>query len=134
MAVLLSEHARIFGLQVKTVSKMRNREFPVGYHFHSDRAFMEDVILGRIETPFVFHMNWNNDKETKRKFNQQLGDWFVDGACTTSGAETTLVQFVASSKSSCCVREPVVVCHFRDKPSKIPCEVSPLIEEDTSFW
>ena len=130
MAVLLSEHASLFGLQVQTMSEVRSREFPVGYHFHKDRAYMKDMILGNIEKPYVFHMNWNDHKETKRKFNQQLGDWFVDDSCIAS----TLVESVASSNSNCCVREPIIVCHFRDKPSKIPCESSPLIEDVTSFW
>jgi hypothetical protein len=82
---------------------------------------MKDVIHG-IEKPYMMHMNWNNDKETKRKFNQQLGDWYVRNNCT--------------SNRECCVAndKPEIVCHFRDKPSKIPCPDSPLIEDPTSFW
>ena len=97
---------------------------------------MKDMIRGQIEKPYAFHMNWNNDKDTKRKFNQQLGDWYVDddGSCGAANSGDQLVQSVALSAHQCCVVEPVIVCHFRDKPSKIPCENSPLIEDDTSFW
>lgn len=103
----------------------------VGYHFHRDRPFMKDMIQGKIH-PYVFHMNWNSDKETKRKFNEQLGDWFVKDSCTDQTVDE--LTRLSSSGDCCVTTEPVVVCHFRDKPSKIRCDDSPLIEDKTSFW
>ena len=32
----------------------------------------------------------------------------------------------------CCSPEPLITCHFRDKPSKIPCPDSPAI--DSKFY
>ena len=35
----------------------------------------------------------------------------------------------------CCSAKPIVKCHYRDKPSIIPCTDSPLIDRDgISFW
>lgn len=80
---------------------------------------MKKLIGGAIK-PYAFHMNWNNSKETKKKFNQQLGDWHLLPDC--------------QSDFSCCAVEPEVVCHFRDKPSRVRCDSSPFIEDETSFW
>lgn len=126
IATLLSEHASLFGLKVKTLYDQSN-DFPVGYHFHRDRTYMKDLIQGKRQ-PYVFHMNWNNDKATKRRFNEQLGDWHILSQCTTGETGGT------SLSADCCVEHPTPVCHFRDKPSKIPCPESPLLEDDTSFW
>jgi hypothetical protein len=93
---------------------------------------MKDLIHGKLH-PYVFHMNWNSDKETKRKFNEQLGDWFVKDECTGKPVDE-LTRSSQSDRGACCVAKPVVVCHFRDKPSKIRCDESPLIEDKTSFW
>lgn len=104
----------------------------VGYQFNRDRAYMKDLIEGKIK-PYAFHMNWNSDKATKIKFNQQLGDWFVKESCLgTRDSIDELTQAV--SDDYCCTDNPVVVCHYRDKPSKIPCPESPMIESKTSFW
>lgn len=80
---------------------------------------MKKLIDGSVQ-PYAFHMNWNNDKTTKREFNQQLGDWYV--------ADTT--SLVLES----CRTESQIKCHYRDKPSKIRCDDSPLIEGTRSFW
>ena len=96
------------------------RFITVGFHFNNDRAFMKAVINGTVR-PYAFHMNWNNAKETKVKFNQQLGDWHVLPDCVGLGL-------------NCCAAEPKVVCHFRDKPSKTRCDSSPFIEDNSSFW
>ena len=35
----------------------------------------------------------------------------------------------------CCLAEPNVVCHYRDKPSKIPCtDKDPIDKGKPSFW
>ena len=35
----------------------------------------------------------------------------------------------------CCLAEPIIKCHFKDKPSKIPCRDYPAIDKGgKSFW
>jgi hypothetical protein len=110
---LLSEHASLYGLRTKT---LRMDDFPGGFHFHHNREFMRDVI-SQTRTPPMFHMSWTDDKPHKIKFLQQMGWWFV------------------SSDGGRCLAEPVVSCHYRDKPSVRPCSDSPALDKNgKSFW
>lgn len=49
---------------------------------------------------------------------------------TTEGSDRNFI----FGSSTCCVANPIIVCHFRDKPSVIPCPDSPMIEDNVSFW
>lgn len=93
---------------------------------------MKDIISGKIQ-PYLFHMNWNSDKDTKQKFDEQLGDWCVKDSCAGKTVHE-LSRAVLSDHGACCVLKPKVVCHYRDKPSKTQCDMSPFIEDKMSFW
>jgi hypothetical protein len=81
---------------------------------------MKDVLQGRIK-PFIFHMSWTENKQNKRLFFEQMGEWFTDASSCTG--------------LNCCLEEPRVTCHYRDKPSIIPCRDSPPIHKGRpSFW
>jgi len=97
----------------------------VGYHFHKDESFMKEMMLDRVK-PYLFHMNWNTDVTTKKKFSQQIGAWYIsdDSKC-----------FRSSILEDCCMSEPIPLCYYRDKPSKMAsCRDYPAIESDKSFW
>ncbi len=140
LVALLTEHASMYGLRVKIFARTEN-EFPGGHAFHRRKELMKDIIAG-IEKPYIFHMSWTHSKENKIKFFQQLGEWYVHGQCVQqpvaaiAGADAD--QVLRGDKTlldTCCVREPVVVCHYRDKPSKIPCKEFPPIDNGKpSFW
>ncbi|KAI2494917.1 nucleotide-diphospho-sugar transferase [Fragilaria crotonensis] len=72
---LLNEHASYRGLRVKVFSRDTDT-FPGGFHYHRDKAYMKKVIAKTI-SPYIFHMSWTESKEDKRKFFQQMGDWYV---------------------------------------------------------
>lgn len=70
--------------------------------------------------PYIFHMNWNTNTDTKQKFLEQMGAWRVREGCV--------------SGSGCCVQAKPV-CHYRDKPSKLKtCARYPAIDNGASFW
>jgi hypothetical protein len=109
---------------------------------------MKDMMQGKV-TPFIMHMNYNDNKETKRKFNEQIGNWFVQESCIDDDgrfiilAQNTTTTTDTSNKSpnnkhqhhhSCCISHPKPKCHYRDKPSKIPCRDFPQVEGGESFW
>jgi hypothetical protein len=88
-------------------------------------------------------MSWTENKTNKKKFFQQLGEWYLNDRCVgkeareISGAES---EEKGKSKygilsNHCCSAEPIITCHYRDKPSKIPCPNSPSIDNHgVSFW
>lgn len=138
LSMVLSEYVSHYGLRVKVLTEesynlpgtyrcdvMLLRMFrvstlcaTVGYHFHQDKAFMKDVLLGQIQ-PYLLHMNWNLDRQTKQQFMEQLGVWYVKPNC----------------QKDCCRTQPEPVCYYRDKPSKLPtCFRFPALERDESFW
>jgi hypothetical protein len=110
---------------------------------------MKAMMQGKI-TPFIMHMNYNDNKETKRKFNEQIGNWFVQDSCIDEDgrflilAQNTTTATTDTSNASpnveheqhpsCCVAHPKPKCHYRDKPSKIPCRGFPRVEGGESFW
>lgn len=125
MNMVLSDVANQYGLYIKVLRKESN-EFPVGYQFHKDREYMQNMMQGKL-TPKAFHMNWNNDKDTKRKFFQQMGAWHVQDQWSRTDPESGNVEKV-------CVT-PQPVCYFRDKPSKLTtCTTFPSLEDNISFW
>jgi hypothetical protein len=88
---------------------------------------MKSMMLDEI-IPYLFHMNWNTDVATKKKFSQQIGAWFIRG-------DDCLHETTKNLAISCCVAKPSPVCFYRDKPSKMrSCKDYPAIESDKSFW
>jgi len=142
LIALLAEHASQYGLKVKILPRDSN-DFPGGHAFHRRTGYMRDVIAGK-EKPYMFHMSWTLNKDAKVKYYQQLGEWYLKPEC----GKKTVAEIEAldgfSKKGAdnsggvfgrCCSVEATVVCHYRDKPSKIPCNDSPPIDKNgRSFW
>ena len=100
---------------------------------------MKDVIAGK-KTPYIFHMSWTTNKDNKRRFLQQMGDWYVKDMCIGKtfdeiGSNLGNNNSGGDLSQYCCSAEPLIQCHYRDKPSKIPCKTSdPIDKGRPSFW
>jgi hypothetical protein len=108
---------------------------------------MKDIMSGNSKA-YIFHMSWTNNKKDKLKYFQQLGEWYVNDQCI--GKDVHEITGIAGGEggvmkngtlsANCCSAEPLFKCHYRDKPSKIPCPDSPYTtkskgeSEDISFW
>ncbi len=85
------------------------------------------------------YRSWTENKDNKVLFFRQLGEWYVIDKCI--GKPISDIGGIASSSENealllpCCATEPIISCHYRDKPSKLPCEGSATIDEHgRSFW
>ncbi len=123
MTMLLNEFSSWKGLRVKVVRRGYSNELPGGTEFHNYKDFMKEMVEGK-RNPVIFHMSWTENKENKKKFFEQLGEWY---AMEDTNSCTGL---------SCCLPQPNITCHYIDKPSKIPCPNSPHIVEGKGkpFW
>jgi hypothetical protein len=83
-----------------------------------------------------------------------MGEWYLHDECNMTSATTKIYNAEIGNKGGntninndniiidhnhntpdCCSVKPVVKCHYRDKPSIIPCTDSPPIDKDgKSFW
>jgi len=124
---LLNEHVSYRGLTVKILSR-DDDDFPGGFHYHRRKPYMEDMIAGKVH-PYIFHMSWTTNKDNKRKFFQQLGHWH--NSCESG---TKIESMPQHSAKLCCSAEPIVKCHYRDKPSKLSCHQSPPIDDNKGSW
>lgn len=116
----------MIGLKVKVLDDVNI--FPGGFQYHYDPLYMHRMLRGEVH-PYIFHMYWTDGKETKVKFLRQFGEWYVQNDCSGEGMVND------RSSNECCSVEPFVSCHYRDKPSKIPCFDSPLYDKNgVSFW
>ena len=141
---IMTEHASQFGLKVK-VLKREMEEFPGGWHYHSRKMknYMKGIAGGDI-VPYIFHMSWTTNKDNKIKYFQQMGEWYTSQTCIQSTKKAILGGESDQGKGNgedgvlfqpCCMAEPEIVCHYRDKPSKVPCKDSPPIDKGRpSFW
>jgi len=128
LGALLAEHSALFGLHVKTLD---GASFPGGYHYHRDKGLMRDIAKGT-KTPWLFHMSWTTNKDNKVLFFKQMGLWHIKEQCEKLDS---MVATRSVTADSCCSTEPLVSCHFKDKPSIKPCPDSPLIDQwGKSFW
>jgi hypothetical protein len=134
MASTLNEHASWRGLHVKTLDRDMD-EFPGGYHFHQPgrKQYMKDLLAGNIK-PYIFHMSWTANKDNKKLYFEQMGDWYVHDVCVGSTASKILANQQTNLATACCSAEPLIKCHYRDKPSKIPCKDSPPIDKGHVSW
>jgi hypothetical protein len=137
LIALMNEHVSLYGLRVKVFSR-DEEDFPGGYQYHMvSGKFMKQLFAGEVD-PFLFHMSWTKNKDNKLKFFQQMGEWYVKDECIHKKVEE--IDGIDASESgayatSCCSAEPIIQCHYRDKPSKFPCKDSPSIDKDKkSFW
>ena len=138
LIAVLNEHASMYGLRVKILER-NGEDFPGGFSFHRKKEFMKDIIQGRTK-PYIFHMSWTHNKDNKKLFFRQFGEWYVQDKCIGSTVGEIMPghkdgDTTPSILSSCCSVEALVSCHYRDKPSKIPCKESPPIDKGKpSFW
>lgn len=139
---LMSEHVSLYGLKVKVFSRETD-EFPGGFHYHMRNGqYMKRLFAGKVD-PYIFHMSWTLNKDNKLLFLQQLGEWYVNEQCVHKEANelpSILSNAIDSSSETpfadaCCTAEPIIKCHYRDKPSKNQCRDSPPIDKGKpSFW
>ena len=132
LIALLSEHVSMYGLKVK-IWERNLEEFPGGFSFHRKKDFMKKVVQGQVK-PYIFHMSWTFNKSNKIKFLQQMGEIYLNEQCQQA-KPNEIDGGAGASISACCLAEPIVKCHYKDKPSKIPCKDSPAIDKGgRSFW
>uniref|UniRef100_A0A6U3CCG1 Nucleotide-diphospho-sugar transferase domain-containing protein n=1 Tax=Entomoneis paludosa TaxID=265537 RepID=A0A6U3CCG1_9STRA len=118
---LLSRHVSRNQLRVRVLSNDAEADlFPGGFHFHHKWNYMRRMLISKEKNPYIFHMNYNDRKETKISFFQQMGLWFVDYSDRTC--------------SQCCNLDPVPICHYSDKPSAVACSQYPAVETGEPFW
>jgi hypothetical protein len=94
---------------------------------------MRRLFSGEV-TPVIFHMSWTLNKDNKLLYFRQMGEWYVQDVCVAKkvGEISTTGTDLAGT---CCAAEALVSCHYRDKPSKLPCKDSPPIDKGRpSFW
>jgi len=141
LIALLAEHNSLMGLSVKIFPK-EMEEFPGGLQFHRKKETMKKIMSGD-STAIIFHMSWTSNKDDKLKFFQQMGEWYLNEQCVGKLAnEITAGKGGTQGSNSdavlinhCCSTEPLITCHYQDKPSKIPCPDSPLIDgKGKSFY
>jgi hypothetical protein len=145
MVALLQEQASLHGLRIKIWPRTGD-DFPGGHAFHHRRDLMKAIMSREADNPakggdasnkpYIFHMSWTKSKDNKIKFYQQMGEWYLaDDVCLTADYELDVSHTVLAEPQKCCVAVPTVVCHYRDKPSKIPCPDSPTIDKNgRDFW
>ena len=96
--------------------------------------------IKRETNSYIFHMSWTENKDNKLLFLRQLGEWYVTDKCVGKTAKDILGGDSSISDSTalvepCCAAEPLFSCHYRDKPSKLPCTKSDAIDKNgRSFW
>ena len=137
MIAVLNEHSSLYGLKVKVLSRDME-EFPGGFQWNQKSGkYMKALFAGEIK-PIIFHMSWTLNKDNKLLYFRQMGEWLVQDQCIQQKKQDILSAAGGSSSdlvSTCCAAEPLVSCHYRDKPSKIPCPDSPNIDKGKpSFW
>mmetsp|Transcript_5502 Transcript_5502/g.15925 ORF Transcript_5502/g.15925 Transcript_5502/m.15925 type:complete len:682 (-) Transcript_5502:710-2755(-) len=136
---LLNEHASMYGLRVK-IWERNKHEFPGGYTYHrmAAKKFLKSLMAGEEDDTYVFHMSWTASKKDKLKFFQQMGEWYLEDKCIGTKLNALAIDSGGQGKttsSECCAADATVTCHYRDKPSKIPCKDSPPIDKGArSFW
>ena len=138
LVAILSEFASRYGMKAKVLSKFTD-EFPGGDAFHNRKEFMKDMIKGKVK-PYIFHMSWTENKDNKKKFYRQLGEWYVQDKCIESTSAKILGLETAGERGSlvapCCSAKALFSCHYKDKPSREPCPNAPLIDptKKNTFW
>jgi hypothetical protein len=142
VSAVLNEHASWRGLHVKILHRNMH-EFPGGFNYESSafsnpnyvasNKFMKDLIAGK-SNAYIFHMSWTGNKDDKKRFFEQMGEWYVKDECVGGTVDVIVNGTDADLGKACCVAEPVVKCHYRDRPSKIPCKDSPPLEKGHGSW
>lgn len=138
LVAILSEYASRYGMKAKVLPR-ETEEFPGGYGFHNRKEYMKDLVQGKV-SPYLFHMSWTENKDNKKLYFRQLGEWYVEDKCIANTAGNILGQpgpvTPGSLVAPCCSTEAIFSCHYRDKPSREPCPNAPFIDAKNgkSFW
>jgi hypothetical protein len=109
------------------------------YYYPSYLAICSPLITLCSFHPSTYSMHsWTESKVTKVQFFQQMGEWYVNEKCTPDGTQNVTEHSNAINDSStamqrCCAAKPIIKCHFRDKPSIIPCDDSPPEKENSTY-
>lgn len=137
LIAMMNEHVTLFGLKVKVFSR-DTEEFPGGYHYHQRTGKYMKQLFAKEVDPYIFHMSWTKNKDDKLLFLKQMGEWYVHDQCihkTTKEITAGDANMDSKIMNACCSVDALISCHYRDKPSKIPCKDSPPIDKDRpSFW
>lgn len=133
---LLAEHSSLFGLNVKVFNRDTDY-FPGGWQFHQRKDFMKRLIKGETDS-YIFHMSWTENKDNKLLFLRQLGEWYVNEKCVGKSADDILggseLPEGMPLVEPCCAAEALFSCHYKDKPSKLPCKESDTIDKSNRSW
>lgn len=100
---------------------------------------MKKLIRSNKTSAMSFHMNWNSHKDEKRPFLEQMGDWYLHKPCV---GDKTLQDIESESGqkgdlvATCCSATALYKCHYKDKPSLLPCESTETYTKKSrrSFW
>ena len=131
MNTLMSEYSSLFGLKVKVLNLY---DFPGGQCYHHRKSFMTSVVK-KERVPFIFHMNWTLNKDSKIRFMKQMGMWFLEERCTENILGEIPNNVTISLANTCCTNDAIISCYYRDKPSVIDCSESDALDEgEPSFW
>jgi len=156
LIALLSEQASLYGLKIKTWNRNTD-EFPGGHSYHQRKDYMKKMLLSKNSTegrgliktvigdnhdgdrnvdPWIFHMSWTVNKDDKLKYFQQMGEWYVKDECNSSSGKAQNDMVQNPTINSCCAAKPLIRCHYKDKPSIIPCPDAPSADKkkNDSFW
>ena len=72
--------------------------------------------------PHLLSYERTANKDNKKLFFEQMGYWYTQEGNGCNGID-------------CCLPQANITCHYKDKPSKIPCKNSPPIDRNgKSFW
>eukprot|EP00536_Pseudo-nitzschia_multiseries_P017189 jgi/Psemu1/224048/e_gw1.1420.3.1 len=136
LVALVSEHVSLYGLRVKVWNRSL-KEFPGGYMYHEAPDLVKKLIKGETQ-PYIFHMCWTENKDDKVKYMQQMGQWYLQDSCRNKSKKKihdSAVNGTTGVGQQCCSSKSLITCHYRDKPSIIPCPDSPPIDKGAkSFW
>ena len=131
MTAVLTEMTSLVGLSVKVLDPQDG--FPGGKQFHHDKGYMMEWMEEKIPNPMIFHMCWTANKDDKLLYLKQLGEWFLPDECGND--VLTEKRTDGGGLAECCKAEPVISCHFKDKPSIIRCDESPDRDKGgRKFW
>ncbi|OEU20300.1 hypothetical protein FRACYDRAFT_182077 [Fragilariopsis cylindrus CCMP1102] len=151
---LLSEHVSIYGLSVKICDR-NDIEFPGGYWYHERHDLMKQYIVSSSSSSSSSSLSWTDNKDNKVRFMEQMGEWYLEETCKSVSRNNIINNTAAAAaadhgimnsnnstgnsastiRQHCCAVTPLMKCHYRDKPSRIPCHDSiPIDEDGKSFW
>lgn len=141
LIALMAEHSSLYGLSVKVLD---GNEFPGGFHFHRRRDMMKSIAQKNANpNPYIFHMSWTKNKDDKIRYMQQMAWWHTREQCVDHKVEEikmdkNVPDYNDSNPTlvnACCTVEPLITCHYKDKPSAVPCPDAPNIDRGRpSFW